>query len=140
MTASRNPAPRFWIDVSLSPGAGIELSETARRHVAALRLKEGDEITLFNGAGGEYAARLGRIARDRAFALAGIHRDIERESPLRITLALGLSAGDRMDFAIQKATELGVARILPLSTERSVVRLSEDRAGRRVVVYRLSER
>jgi 16S rRNA (uracil1498-N3)-methyltransferase len=133
---SDRAAPRLWVDAPLSPGAEIELPERASRHVSVLRLKEGDGIVLFNGAGGEHAAALTRLGRGVCQARVGAHEAIERESPLTITLALGISAGDRMDYAVQKATELGVARILPLATERSVVRLSEDRADRRLAHWR----
>ena len=129
-------SPRFWIDSPLSPGADIELPPQASRHVSVLRLRDGDEITLFNGNGGEHEARLLRLVRDRAYVRVGAHRDVERESPLRVTLALGISSGDRMDYAIQKATELGAARVAPIETERSVVRLSAERAERRVAHWR----
>ena len=114
----------------------MDLSAEATRHVAALRLHENEAVVLFNGEGGEYPSTLLRIARDRCTAKVGQHLAIERESPLSITLALGISAGDRMDYAIQKATELGVASIVPLATERSVVRLSPERAERRVAHWR----
>jgi 16S rRNA (uracil1498-N3)-methyltransferase len=134
--ATAHPLPRFWIDTPLSPGAEIELPETAARHVAALRLREGDGLILFDGAGGEHEAALLRIVRGRCTARVGARRDVNRESPLAITLALGISTGDRMDYALQKAVELGVARILPLATERSVVHLSRDRADRRLAHWR----
>jgi 16S rRNA (uracil1498-N3)-methyltransferase len=126
----------LWVDAPLSPGAEIELPERAARHVSVLRLKEGDGFVLFNGSGGEHAATLTRLLRGRCHARVGAHNEMERESPLIITLAMGISAGDRMDYAVQKATELGVLRILPLATERSVVRLSEGRADRRLAHWR----
>jgi 16S rRNA (uracil1498-N3)-methyltransferase len=129
-------APRLWVDAPLSPGAEIELPERASRHVAVLRLKEADAIVLFDGSGGEHPAVLTRLSRGACHARVGAHHATERESPLAVTLALGISAGDRMDYAVQKATELGVARIVPLATERSVVRLSDDRADRRVAHWR----
>jgi len=125
-------APRFHVDAQLSPGAIIELPPPVVRHVTALRLAPGAEIALFDGSGGEYGARLERIGRGGTFAKTGLFRDIERESPLAITLSLGVSAGDRMDVAIQKSTELGVSAIQPLAAERSIVRLSEERAERRL--------
>ena len=134
--ATAHPYPRFWIDTPLSPGADVELPEAAVRHVAALRLREGDAVVLFDGTGGEHDASLLRIVRGRCTARISERRDVERESPLAITLALGISAGDRMDYALQKATELGVTRILPLSTERSVVRLAPGRAERRLAHWR----
>jgi 16S rRNA (uracil1498-N3)-methyltransferase len=106
------------------------------RHVAALRLQDGDSVTLFDGEGGEWGAELLRVSRGSASAKLRVRRDIERESPLQITLALGISSGDRMDLAIQKATELGVNVLQPIATNRSVVRLSDERAERRVTHWR----
>ena len=128
--------PRFWIDSKLSPGAEIELSEGAARHAAALRLREGDGLVFFDGSGGEHEATLSRITRGRFCARVGVRREVDRESPLAVTLALGISAGDRMDFAIQKAVELGVTRIVPVSSERSVVHLSATRSDRRLAHWR----
>ncbi len=135
MGSSHGP-PRFWIDAPLSPGAETALPEAAVRHVAALRLRPGDAVILFDGSGGEHEATLVRMDRGRSSARIGGKRDIERESPLSVTLALGISAGERMDYSIQKAVELGAAGIVPLSTERSVVHLSEERADRRLVHWR----
>jgi 16S rRNA (uracil1498-N3)-methyltransferase len=125
------PPHRFWVDAPLSPGADIELPERAARHAAVLRLREGDSVTLFDGRGGEYDAKLLRASQKAAVARVGAWHDVDRESPVAITLALGISASDRMDYAVQKATELGVSEIVPLETARGVVRLSGDRAGRR---------
>lgn len=129
-------APRFFVPTSLSAGAELELPERASRHCAVLRLRRGDSITLFNGEGGEYAAELTRISRDAAHTRVISGRSIERESPLVITLAQCVSSGDRMDVALQKSTELGVARIVPIASARSVVRLSSERADRRVAHWR----
>ncbi|MDJ0870508.1 MAG: 16S rRNA (uracil(1498)-N(3))-methyltransferase [Gammaproteobacteria bacterium] len=96
-----------------------------------LRLKPGHEITVFDGRGGEYLASVGTVTRHAVELLLGAHRAVERESPLEITLALGLSRGERMDFAIQKATELGVQTVAPLVTERCGVVLSAERAAQR---------
>ncbi len=128
--------PRFFIDAPLASGADIELPETAVRHVAALRLHEGAPLIVFDGSGGEHEATLGRVERGRCRARVGRARDVERESPLQVVLALGISAGDRMDFAVQKATELGVSAVVPIATERSVVHLSRERAERRVAHWR----
>lgn len=123
-------APRFWVEEPLQPGGLVRLPERVQRHLQALRLREGDAITLFDGRGGEYAAVLERTGRNAAAQVLA-HHAIERESPLHITLAQGISAGDRMDLTLQKATELGVSRIVPLRCERSVVRLDAERAARR---------
>jgi 16S rRNA (uracil1498-N3)-methyltransferase len=128
--------PRFYVPVPLASGAEIELPERAARHVAVLRLARGDAITLFDGSGGQFAAELTRVARDTAHARIGRRDPIERETPLGVTLAQCVSSGDRMDFTLQKATELGVRRIVPLASERSIVRLSSERADRRVAHWR----
>ncbi|MGC2520639.1 MAG: 16S rRNA (uracil(1498)-N(3))-methyltransferase [Burkholderiales bacterium] len=128
--------PRFFVPMALSPGAEIELPERAARHVAVLRLCHGDAMTLFNGDGGEFEAELTRVSKDAARARVVLGRTIERESPLAITLAQCVSSGDRMDVTLQKSTELGVARIVPLASERSIVRLSHERADRRVAHWR----
>ncbi len=128
--------PRFFAPVELSPGAEIELPERAARHCAVLRLRCGDAITVFNGEGGEFAAELTRASRDDARAVVISMQTVERESPLAIVLAQCVSSGDRMDVTLQKSTELGVSRIVPIASERSVVRLSSDRADRRVAHWR----
>jgi len=128
--------PRFFAAMRLSPGAEIELPERASRHCSVLRLREGDPITLFNGEGGEHAAELTRISRDAVRARVTATRAIERESSLAVTLAQCVSGGDRMDIAVQKATELGAVRIVPIASERSVVKLSSERADRRVAHWR----
>lgn len=126
------PAHRFHIDSRLSLGAELQLPGRVGRHIAALRLQEGDELTLFDGHGGEYAARLTRWRGNEARAKVLSWADTERESSVSVTLALGVSAGDRMDYAVQKATELGVQRIVALDTSRSVVKLSGARAEKRL--------
>lgn len=133
---SSSAAPRFFTDGPLAPGAEVDLPERVVRHVAVLRLRIGDALTLFNGSGGEYECTLSRVTKNSVRARVLAWRDLERESGLQITLAQGLSGSDRMDYAIQKATELGVRAIQPLAVERSVVRLSEERADRRIAHWR----
>jgi len=125
--------PRFYLDQPLAPGARFNLPPAAARHAArALRLAADDAITLFNGHGGEYAARIERIQKDAvAVAVTGF-ADIERESRLRVMLAQGISSGERMDYTLQKAVELGVAAIQPIAATRSVVKLAGERADKRV--------
>ena len=125
-------APRFFIDGPLASGAEVELPDRVVRHVAVLRLRIGDSLTLFNGTGGEHECALSRVAKNSVRARVIAWHDLERESGIEITLAQGLSGSDRMDYTMQKATELGVRAIRPLATERSVVRLSEERADRRL--------
>ena len=126
-------SPRFYCREALSPGAHVELPEPVARHaVRVLRLPPGAPMVLFDGRGGEYPAHIERIERDRVFAVLGAWREIERESPLSITLVQALQAGDKMDFTIQKAVELGVRDIVPVESRRSVIRLAGDRAAKRV--------
>lgn len=125
--------PRFYCREALSPGAHIELPEPVARHaVRVLRLPPGAPMTLFDGRGGEYIAHIERIERDRVWAELAAWRDVERESPLAVTLIQALQAGDKMDFTIQKAVELGVRDIVPVDSRRSVLRLSGERAAKRV--------
>jgi 16S rRNA (uracil1498-N3)-methyltransferase len=123
--------PRLYCEETLSPGATVELPERAARHVAALRLRTGDSVTLFGGDGYESAAVISGQSKRGVYASVRGRRPVDRESPLAVHLAQGVCAGDRMDLVLQKATELGVAAIQPVVTVRSVVRLSSDRRERR---------
>jgi 16S rRNA (uracil1498-N3)-methyltransferase len=110
---------------------------SAGNHIArVLRLRVGDLLTLFNGQGGEYGGRIEEMRRDSVRVSVLEHRDEERESPFHLTLAQGISRGERMDWVVQKATELGVSRIAPLFTERSVVHLDEKQAAKKVQHWR----
>ena len=125
--------PRFYCREALAPGARVELPEPVARHaVRVLRLPPGAPMVLFDGRGGEYPARIERIERDRVLAELGGWDDVERESPLAVTLVQALQAGEKMDFTIQKAVELGVRDFVPVASRRSVLRLDGERAGRRV--------
>ena len=125
--------PRFYCRAALAPGAHIELPEPVARHaVRVLRLPPGAPLVLFDGRGGEYPAHIERIERDRVMVVLGAWREIERETPLAITLVQALQAGDKMDFTIQKAVELGVRHIVPVDSRRSVMRLAGERAAKRV--------
>jgi len=124
--------PRFYVDASLRAGSVCTLSEDAAHHaIHVLRLREGDDITLFNGRGGEYAARIASMQRLRIAADILQHRPLERESPLRVTLVQGVSAGERMDSTLRKAVELGVAEVQPVLATRSVARPKGERAESR---------
>lgn len=129
-------APRLFTPVDLPPGAEIQLPDHAARHLAVLRLSGGDAITLFDGQGGEFTAELTRVSPKAARARVLSKLPLERESPLPILLAQCISSGDRMDTTLQKSTELGVSRIVPVASERSVVKLSGDRAEKRVAHWR----
>lgn len=123
-------SPRLYLKTGLRPGNQVALDEAARAHAAALRLKPGEAVRLFDGSGGEYTAVLVQVGREMR-ANVGEFRAVACESPLRMTLAQCLSSGDRMDITLQKATELGVCAIQPLQSERSIVRLDEVRMARR---------
>lgn len=125
-------APRFHCPIPLATGEEVELPDTVVQHaVRALRLGSGEAIVLFNGEGGEFAATLTDVGKNRASAAIGAFAGQDRESPLRVTLLQALTSNEKMDWIVQKAVELGVARIQPVLMERSVVRLSGERADKR---------
>lgn len=125
--------PRFYLDQPLAPGARFNLPPGPARHAArALRLAADDAIVLFNGAGGEYAARIERIQKDEVAVRITGFAAIERESRLQVMLAQGISSGERMDYTLQKAVELGVTAIQPIAARRSVVKLAGERADKRL--------
>ncbi len=122
MTRVHVPAP-------LAAGRPCAVQGDAANHIArVLRLAVGDALTLFDGAGGEYAGRIQAIAKGTVIVEVGERCAVERESPLSLTLAQGVSRGERMDWVVQKAVELGVSRLVPVLTERSVVRLDPRQA------------
>src|SRR5438105_8674437 len=124
--------PRFYIDTALRAGMSCLLPEESAHHaVHVLRVHAGDDITLFNGRGGEYAARVASIERLKLLVDVLAHRAIERESPLRLVLAQGISSGERMDFTVRKSVELGVAEMHPLLAATSVARPKGERAAAR---------
>jgi 16S rRNA (uracil1498-N3)-methyltransferase len=123
---------RVYIDVALAHRRSCELTGNAANHVArVLRLGAGEPLVLFDGRGGEYAAVIETLRKDRVVVAIGEHSDEERESALRITLAQGIARAERMDLIVQKATELGVQRIVPIAAARSVVRTDEKQAKRK---------
>ena len=130
--------PRFYCPTPLVPGEPLELPANAARHVQVLRLQPGDNITLFNGgpgmatSAGEFDATITRMGRSDVQVLVGAHHPVEREAGRAVHLAVGMPANDRMDWLVEKASELGVASIQPLMTERSVLRLSGERAEKKV--------
>jgi 16S rRNA (uracil1498-N3)-methyltransferase len=123
--------PRFFVDGPLEAGKTLPLPDDVVRHVHVLRLQTGDAVTLFDGTGGEYAAELIEIGKRAALARIDRHDGREAEPPYRVTLAQGVAGGDKMDWLIEKAVELGVAGVAPLTAARGVVRLAGDRALRR---------
>jgi 16S rRNA (uracil1498-N3)-methyltransferase len=124
--------PRFHCPYPLAPGATVDLPPEAAHHaIKVLRMDEGDGVILFDGGGGEWFGKLRRVGKTTAVALESFD-DTDREPPLPITLAQGLPAADKMDWIMQKAVELGVAAIRPVTCRRSVIRLSGERMERRV--------
>jgi 16S rRNA (uracil1498-N3)-methyltransferase len=128
---------RFFVDPPLETDARIALPELAAHHATrVLRLRDGDPIVVFDGRGGEYAATIAGLDRNAVRVAVGAWQDVERESPLAIALAQGISGAERMDLTVQKAVELGVAAIQPLRTEKSVVRLDARRTASRLAHWR----
>jgi len=123
--------PRFHVDVPLAAAEDVALPPAAARHVQVLRLQPGDAIVVFDGRGGEWTARVRRIGRSDVHVDVLRHEAADRELPVAVTLAVGMPANERMDALVEKAAELGVAAIQPLVCERSVLRLSGERAERR---------
>jgi 16S rRNA (uracil1498-N3)-methyltransferase len=124
--------PRLFVDRPLQAGSSaFALPPGAARHVQVLRLQPGDVLTLFDGRGGEWSARIEAMDRRDVLAQLLSHSARECESPVAVTLAMAMPANDRMDALVEKATELGVAAIQPLLAERSVLRLSGERARKR---------
>jgi len=128
---------RVYVEDPLSPGKSCSIAGSAANHIMrVLRLRDGDALTLFDGRGGEYGARITGFRKDSVQVEVQEHRDAERESLLHLTLAQGISRGERMDWVMQKATELGVARIVPVITERTMVKLDERQSARKIEHWR----
>jgi 16S rRNA (uracil1498-N3)-methyltransferase len=128
---------RVFVGEALAAGSTCSVDGSAANHIMrVLRLREGDALTLFDGRGGEYGARISGFRKDSVQVDVKEHRDVERESALDLTLAQGISRGERMDWVMQKATELGVTRIIPIVTERTVVKLDERQADRKIEHWR----
>ena len=125
--------PRFYCPTPLVTDTVLDLPAGAARHVQVLRLQPGDSITLFDGQSAlEYAATVTRMGRSDVQVQVGAARSEPREPQRAVHLAVGMPANERMDWLVEKATELGVASIQPLMTERTVLRLSGDRADKKV--------
>jgi len=128
--------PRFHCPVDLATGLELELPAGAARHVQVLRLQPGDAITLFQGGlagthAGEFEASVTHMGRSSVRVQVGAHHAIEREAPREVHLLAGITANERMDWLVEKATELGAASITPLLAERSVLKLKGERADRK---------
>ncbi|MCX7070509.1 MAG: 16S rRNA (uracil(1498)-N(3))-methyltransferase [Gammaproteobacteria bacterium] len=128
---------RIFVATALTAGAELDLPDEAARHVAqVLRMRAGEALTLFDGSGGEYAAVIVDAGRRDVRVRIDQHHPVDRESRLDVTLAQCVSKGDRMDYTIQKAVELGVSRIVPLLSERSVVKLDAERWDKKLEHWR----
>ena len=124
--------PRFFCPAPLATGQALSLPPGAARHVQVLRLQPGAVITLFNGEGGEFEATVTRMGRSDVEVEVGAHHAIEREAARAIHLLAGITANERMDWLVEKATEMGVASITPLLAERSVLKLKGERADKKL--------
>jgi 16S rRNA (uracil1498-N3)-methyltransferase len=123
--------PRLYCDEPLATGLQLSLPAGAARHVQVLRLQPGDALTLFDGRGGEYQAVIEHMGRSEVRVQVGAHGAVECETAVAVHLAMGMPANERMDWLVEKATELGVASITPLLAERSVLRLAGERAQKK---------
>jgi 16S rRNA (uracil1498-N3)-methyltransferase len=128
---------RIFVDTPLASGATQRLPLAAAQHlVRVLRMQVGAPLRIFNGQGGEFEATIDSIARDAVAARIGAHLSVERESPLQVTLLQGIARGEKMDLILQKATELGVTAVVPVTTMRSTVRLDADTTQRKDAHWR----
>lgn len=124
---------RLYVSAPLNVGSRIELDDDAAHYVrSVLRLKQDQAIVLFNGQGGEYLGRFSEVSRKTVRVAIEQFVDRNVESPLAVTLGIGISRGDRMDWAVQKAVELGVAQLTPLVTERCVIKFNDDKKLQRL--------
>jgi len=128
---------RIHVDLPLASGISLSLPPQATEHVArVLRLNSGDSVVLFNGDGCDYAANIESVSKREVVVQVLSQQHLANESPLPLTLAQGIARGEKMDLIVQKATELGVMRIVPLLTERSEVKLDASRAEKRLAHWR----
>ena len=122
---------RLYCPTRLVAGQTLALPPGAARHVQVLRLQPGHEVTLFNGEGGQWRAAIERIGRNEVHVRVTGHEDVEREAAARVHLAVGMPTNERMDWLVEKATELGCASIQPLVTARGILRVAGERAEKK---------
>jgi 16S rRNA (uracil1498-N3)-methyltransferase len=128
---------RVYVEAALTTGSVVDLPPDTASHLAkVLRARLGDELILFNGDGREFNGAIDTVRGSRVSACVGESRQVDRESPLAITLVQCVPRGDRMDFIVQKATELGVSRIVPVLSQRSVVRLDAGQSESKAIHWR----
>ncbi len=137
MKLVRYGTPRIFVEVPLAAGSLVELQEAQAHHAAhVLRLREQEPLILFDGSGGEWHGRVASIGKRTVGVAVEAHHPIEREPPVAMTLVQALSSADRMDYTMQKAVELGAASIETVVADKSVARLSGERAGSRAEHWR----
>ena len=124
--------PRFYCPSALNTGEELSLPAGTARHVQVLRLQPDNEITLFNGQGGEFKAVVTHMGRSEVSVRVGEHHPIERELNIQVHLWSSITANERMDWLLEKATELGAATLLPITAERSVLKLKGERADKKL--------
>ena len=130
-------ATRVFAEVELREGATLHLPEDVAHHLTSvLRMRAGEAFVIFNGEGGEFDATLDAIGKKAVTARIGAFRDVNRESPLEVTLAQCVSKGERMDYTVQKAAELGATAIVPLTSTNSVVKLDAERWEKKLEHWR----
>ena len=123
--------PRLYCPLPLTTGSVLNLPSGAARHVQVLRLQPGMPVTLFDGTGGEHTAVIEHMGRSEVQVRLEAHHPVEREAPVAVHLVVGMPANERMDWLVEKATELGVASVQPVLAERSVLKLKGDRADKK---------
>lgn len=128
----RITAPRIYADLALQVNTSLALPATATRHIQVLRMQPGQPITLFNGQGGQYVATITRMSSNSVEVYIDQFEPVERQPAIAVSLLIGIPANERMDFLIEKTTELGVQQIYPLMFERSVIKLSGERAAKKL--------
>ena len=124
-------APRVYCPGRLAPGQSFDLPERAARHVQVLRMQPNQDLVLFNGEGGQWRAVIERMGRSDVQVRVSMHEGVEREAAIAVHLAIGIPANERMDWVVEKATELGCASIQPLVTARGILRVAGERAQRK---------
>jgi 16S rRNA (uracil1498-N3)-methyltransferase len=133
-----NSMPRIFVPLALHAGELLSLPAAAARHVQVLRFQPGQALTLFNGEGGEFGATVQRMGKSDVTVNVGAHAAVEREAARPLHLAVALMANERMDWLVEKATELGAASLQPLITSRCVLRLQGERADKRIARWELA--
>jgi len=124
--------PRFFCDAELTAGAALELPKAVAHHIRVRRLKDGETVVLFDGSGREFEAHIAFDSQGHCTAKLGQAQDVDRERLGRITLVQALASQDKMDWVIEKAVELGAASVIAVPCARSLIKLSDDRAKKRI--------